>query len=124
MRELCLASQKIQFFDIQITEPQKVEDFKLYQEAYRLQNTEVKFDQIENSIKGILVDNCKKSLQAFKEENRIPIKDEQGEDIVEDQAPLLVGDETGNRARSSRSSSSRRRRRSSPSSRRSSRSLS
>jgi len=60
-----------------------------------MKTTDVKLDTVESSIKEVLVNNCKKSLVAFKEENRIPLKDDKGEDIVEEQAPLLVGDETG-----------------------------
>jgi dynein heavy chain len=71
------------------------EEFRAHQESYRLQHTDVKLDTIESSIRDVLVENCKKSLIAFKEENRIPMKDERGDDIVEEQAPLLVGDETG-----------------------------
>ena len=57
--------------------------------------TDVKLDTIENSIKEVLISNCRKSLISFKEENRIRLKDEKGDDIVEEQASLLVGDETG-----------------------------
>jgi len=61
--------------------------------------TDVKLDTLENHIKDLVVDNCKKSLVTFKEENRIPIKNENEDDVgganEEEQAPLLVGDETG-----------------------------
>ena len=57
--------------------------------------TDVKLDTIENSIKEVLISNRRKSLIFFKEENRIRLKDEKGDDIVGEQAPLLVGDETG-----------------------------
>ena len=46
--------------------------------------TDVKLDTVENSIKEVLISNCRKSLISFKEENRIPLKDEKGEDIVEE----------------------------------------
>ena len=40
--------------------------------------TDVKLDTVENSIKEVLLSNCKKSLVSFKEENRIPLKDDKG----------------------------------------------
>ena len=43
--------------------------------------TDVKLDTVENSIKDVLINNCKKSLISFKEENRIPLKDDKGDDM-------------------------------------------
>ena len=57
--------------------------------------TDLKPDTIENSKKEDLISNCRKSLISFTEKYRIRLKDEKGDDIVEEQAPLLVGDETG-----------------------------
>jgi len=42
-----------------------------------------------------VLSNCKRSLLAFKEENRIPSNDAAESDELKEKAPLLVGDETG-----------------------------
>lgn len=42
-----------------------------------------------------MLSNCKRSLLAFKEENRIPSNDAAETDELKEKAPLLVGDETG-----------------------------
>ena len=77
-----------------MTEPHKYEDYKKAQEHYRMTITDVKIDTIENNIKDLVMENCKKSLISFKEENRIPIKNENDEE-QDEQPPLLVGDESG-----------------------------
>lgn len=99
VREFCLISQEIRYLEINMTEPSRYEEYKRIQENYRMSFMDVKLDTLENHIKDLVVDNCKKSLISFKEENRIPIKneneDEVGPGAEEEQAPLLVGDETG-----------------------------
>jgi dynein heavy chain len=50
---------------------------------------------MESGIKDLVLSNCKRSLQSFKEENRIPFSDTNDEDELKEKAPLLVGDETG-----------------------------
>lgn len=55
---------------------------------------DVKFDTYENQIKDIVISSCQKSLYTFKEENRIPLR-EDNDDDTEERAPLLVGDESG-----------------------------
>jgi hypothetical protein len=62
--------------DHNIAQPIKYEDFKKAQENYRMSVTDIKLDTVENKIKDLVMLNCKKSLLAFKEENRIPLKDE------------------------------------------------
>lgn len=55
----------------------------------------MKFEKLESEIKDLVLNNCKRSLQAFKEENRIPTNDGTPSDELKEKAPLLVGDETG-----------------------------
>jgi len=64
------------------------------QETYRISATDLKFDKLESGIKDLVINNCKRSLQAFKEENRIPSETAESNDLSE-KAPLLVGDESG-----------------------------
>ena len=70
------------------------EEFRVAQETYRTNFLESKFNAYEKQIKDTLVSCCQKSLYTFKEENRIPITDENNEEFA-DRAPLLVGDESG-----------------------------
>ena len=97
IRRLCLLiSSDIRYFESNIPESLKFEDFKSLQEAYRIQTMETKFETFESTIKDYVVNSCHKSLIAFKEENRIPIREEEvGGGSLEEQAPLLVGDESG-----------------------------
>lgn len=81
--------------EMNITQPQRYEDFKKTQESYRVTATDYKLDKLENGIKELVLSNCKRSLQAFKEENRIPSNDANETDELKEKAPLLVGDETG-----------------------------
>ncbi len=74
VRGLCLLSQEIRYLELNINDAYKYEDFKRLQENYRHGVADSKMDHIESSIKDLVVNNCKKSLYAFKEENRIPIK--------------------------------------------------
>ena len=81
--------------DLSSNEPLRYEDFKNFQETYRVSLMDKKFDTLENAIKDLILNSCQTSLVAFKEENRIPNKDPDnpsGEN--EEPAPLLVGDET------------------------------
>jgi len=65
-------------------QPLLYDEFKKNQESHRMTVTDVSLDMIENSIKEILINHCRKSLTSFKEENRIPLKDEKGDDTIEE----------------------------------------
>ncbi|EGR31243.1 hypothetical protein IMG5_115030 [Ichthyophthirius multifiliis] len=95
IRGLCLESQDFRYMDMNISSAQRYEEFKKTQEAFRLSNTDFSFERMESEIKDLVVQNCKRSLQSFKEENRIPFSDQNEEDEIKEKAPLLVGDETG-----------------------------
>ncbi|KAL4466850.1 hypothetical protein ABPG74_010447 [Tetrahymena malaccensis] len=95
IRGLCLMSQEFRYMEMNINQPLKYEEFKKTQESYRVTATDYKLDKLENGIKELVMSNCKRSLQAFKEENRIPSNDANDTDELKEKAPLLVGDETG-----------------------------
>ena len=95
IRDLCLVTKTISFLDYGTIKPLKYDEFKFYQDSYRMSTTEVKMDQIESAIKSTLINTCKKSLNTFKEENRIQKRDDKGNYIDDNQAPLIIGDETG-----------------------------
>jgi len=96
IRDLCVISEQTRFIEMNLIEPARYEDYRHIQDNYRLQVTEAQLDSLDNQVKDQLVENCRRSLLNFKEENRIPVKGEFGNVTKSDeQPPLLVGDETG-----------------------------
>ncbi|EGR30170.1 hypothetical protein IMG5_139330 [Ichthyophthirius multifiliis] len=96
IRNLCLESQEFSYVDLSMGPPQKYEEFKKSQENFRISSTDFKLEKLENNIKDIILNNCSKSLEVFKEENRIPsMETKQDESKFKQKTPLLVGDETG-----------------------------